>query len=346
MQKSILITGGTGFLGVHLARYFLQKKFVVTLLDIAPLTASDLLGKVTVIMCDVRDKKKLLEHFSNIEYVIHAAAALPIQRSKKVIFSTNIEGTKNVLQVSLSQKVKRVIFISTTAVYGVPKHLPEEEDDPLDPIGYYGKSKVEAEKLCRRYEKKGLSINIIRPKTFLGPERLGVFTLWFEAIYNNHPVIILGKGTNLYQLLAVEDLCELIFFALTKNISGQTFNAGAEQFKTWRKDLQALISYANSTSKIRSLPTKPSQLFLATLELLHLSPITAWHYKTMPIDSYVSNKKAQKKLGFTPRVSNQTILIESYKWYKDNRQSIIALKGTTHRTAWNFKILNILSRFL
>jgi nucleoside-diphosphate-sugar epimerase len=346
MHKRVLITGGTGFLGVHLARYFLKKNYLVTLLDLAPLTAADIKDKVKVIKADIRDKKELDQHFQDIDYVVHAAAALPISRSKRVIFSTNVEGTKNVMQSSLSGKVKRVVFISTTAVYGVPKHLPEEEDDTLDPIGYYGESKVMAEKICKRYAKKGLSINIIRPKTFLGPERLGVFTLWFEAIHTNRPVIILGKGNNLYQLLAVEDLCELIFLCLTKKVTGETFNAGAEVFGTWRQDLGALVKFADSQSRIASLPTRPSQFLLAILETLHLSPIMAWHYKTMPIDSYVSSKKAQKKLGFIPSISNEAILIESYKWYRDNRDSIIHTKGTTHRTVWNFRILDILARFL
>ena len=110
---------------------------------------------------------------------IYAAAALPILQSKKIIFETNIDGTKNVLEASLKNKIKRLVFISSTAVYGVPKHLPETERSPLDPIGYYGESKIEGENLCKQFMKKGLSINIIRPKTFLGPERLGVFQLWF-----------------------------------------------------------------------------------------------------------------------------------------------------------------------
>lgn len=346
MQKKVLITGGTGFLGVHLARFLLQKDFDVTLLDKENLTAHDLVGKVTVIKADILDKKTLDTHFKTMDYVVHAAAALPIQRSKSVIFSTNVDGTKNVLQSALSNTIKRLVFISSTAVYGVPKHLPEEEDDPLDPIGYYGESKVEAEKLCKRYSKKGLSLNIIRPKTFLGPERLGVFSLWFEAVYTNRPVILLGPGTNLYQLLGVEDLCEMIFLALTKKVQGQTFNAGATEFGTWKQDLGALIKHANSTSRFACLPTRPSQLLLALLEFLHVSPIMAWHYKTMPIDSYVSSKKAQKLLGFQPKLSNTKILIESYKWYKENRNSIIHTKGTTHRTVWNFKVLDFFARFL
>jgi nucleoside-diphosphate-sugar epimerase len=166
MAKRILITGGCGFLGVHLARQLLKHKYEVTVLDLAELDAKDLIGKVKVVKCDVRNKEKVEEAIKDYDYVVHAAAALPILREKKIIFDVNINGTKNVLEASLKNKVKRLVFISSTAVYGIPRHLPEAETNPLDPIGYYGESKVAGEKLCLEYSKKGLSVNILRPKSF------------------------------------------------------------------------------------------------------------------------------------------------------------------------------------
>lgn len=344
-MKKILITGGVGFLGVHLARRLLKDKYIVTLFDIADLDAQDLTGKAKVIKGDIRNKTAIDKAVKGNEYVVHAAAALPIQVSKKSIYSVNIDGTRNVLEACLHHKVKRVIFISSTAVYGVPKDLPEKEESPLDPIGFYGKSKVEGEKLCLEYTKKGLSVNIFRPKTFLGPERLGVFELWFEAIYKGRRVYILGKGNNKYQLLAVTDLVDAIVKALFTKVSGEIFNIGAKEFGTWREDLGLVISCDKSKSKITSLPTLPSQIILAIFEKLHLSPIAAWHYRTMPVDSYVSIEKAQNLLNWHPKKSNSKLLLENYLWYKKNREKIINLVGNTHRVGWNFKILNLVSRF-
>lgn len=344
MQK-ILITGGTGFLGVHLARSLLKDKHIVTLFDIADLDAEDLIGKVKVIKGDIRNKTAIDKAVKGQEYVVHAAAALPIQVTKKSIFSVNIDGTRNVLEACLRHKVKRTLFISSTAVYGVPKDLPERETSAIDPIGYYGQSKVAGEKLCLDYIQKGLSINIFRPKTFLGIERLGVFELWFEAIYKGRRVYILGNGNNKYQLLAVTDLVSAIKKALATKVSGEIFNIGAKEFGTWREDLGHVISYAKSKSKITSLPTLPSQLALSILEKLRLSPIAAWHYKTMPVDSYVSIEKAEKLLDWHPKKSNAELLLESYLWYKKNRGKVINRVGNTHRVGWNFKILNLVSRF-
>lgn len=342
----ILITGGTGFLGVYLARHFLQKKYEVILLDTAPLTATDLFGKVTVVAGDIRNYKEIEGAFKNVTYVVHAAAALPIHHQRSYIMDVNVNGTKQVLKASLTHKVKRLIFISTTAMYGVPRTLPEKETDQIYPIGNYGESKAMAEKLCKEYMKKGLSVNIIRPKTFLGPERLGVFTLWFEAIFNNKPVFILGNGKNLYQLLEVIDLCHLIESALISKTCNETFNAGAAKFESWKEDLEVLIKHAHSKSKIVSLPVKPSQWALALLETFNLTPIVAWHYKTFPVNSYVSIEKAQKKLGFKPTKGNQEILIESYDWYKKHRKEFIGKIGKTHRTIWNFKLLDIITKYL
>lgn len=342
VKKKVLITGGCGFLGVHLARQLLKKNYEVTLFDIAPLDAKDLIGKVKHIKGDIRNKNDVGDAIRNKAYIVHTAAALPILREKKIIFGVNINGTKNVLDSALQNKVKRFIFISSTAVYGIPRHLPEKETNPLDPIGYYGESKIAGEKLCLDYVKKGLSINILRPKSFLGPERLGVFELWFEAIYRNKGVFILGNGNNRYQLLAVSDVVNAIIKAMESKIDGEIFNIGAGKFKTWNKDLGAVINYAKSKSRIIKLPTFPSQILLGLLEMLNLSPIAAWHYKTMPVDSYISIKKAEKLLKWKPKKSNQELLIESYVWFEKHRNEIINKIGTTHRVGWDFKLLNII----
>ena len=345
MTKKVFITGGTGFLGCYLARHFLKEDYTVCLFDLSPLDAKDLKGKVTVIQGDIRDARAVEKAMGDSEYVIHAAAALPIQRSKKAIYSVNVDGTRNVLEAALTQHVKRVVFISSTAVCGVPKVLPENEDSPLHPIGYYGESKIIGEKLCHEYGLKGLSYNTIRPKSFLGPERLGVFEVWFEAIYTGKRVYILGNGKNKYQLLDVRDVVTAVSKALTSSVDKEIFTIGARDYQTWRKDIGSVIKYEKSSSRITSLPVVPSQILLAVLDKLRLSPIAPWHYKSLPVDSYVSNEKTKKLLGFEPTRSNRELLLDSYLWYKKNRKRLLKQKGKTHRVGWNFKILNVLSKF-
>src|SRR6266567_2503814 len=120
MSKRVLITGGTGFLGVHLARKLLKDKYHVTLFDLAPLDATDLMGKVTVITGDIRDRATVARAMKGQELVVHAAAALPIVVKKEIIFDVNINGTRNVAEAAQKAGVKRLVFISSTATYGVP----------------------------------------------------------------------------------------------------------------------------------------------------------------------------------------------------------------------------------
>jgi nucleoside-diphosphate-sugar epimerase len=132
-----------------------------------------------------------------------------------------------------------------------------------------------------------------------------------------------------------------ILLALTTKTKNEIFNIGAKEFQTWRKDLQFVIDYAKSKSRITSLPVLPSQILLYILEQLHLSPIAAWHYKTMPVPSYVSTQKAEKLLGWKAEKSNKVLLLENYKWYEKNRDEIEKRVGTTHRVGWDFKLLNL-----
>ncbi len=170
--------------------------------------------------------------------------------------------------------------------------------------------------------------------------------MWFEAIFTNNPVFILGNGNNLYQLLAVSDVAQIIKDALETKVHGEIFNAGAKEFGTWRQDLGAVIQHAKSQSKIIGFPVLPSQIMLGILEKLELSPIAAWHYKTLPVPSYVSTEKAEKMLHWNPKKSNKQLLIESYDWYKEHRDEIINKKGITHRVGWNFGILNLVSKII
>src|SRR5206468_7125901 len=112
-----------------------------------------------------------------------------------------------------------------------------------------------------------------------------------------------------------------------------------------REDLGFVIKKARSKARITGLPTKPSQLILKMLEALNLSPIAAWHYKTMPVPSYVSIEKAEKLLNWHPEKSNKQLLLESYDWYKKHHEEIVNRKGDTHRVNWNFKLLNLLTKF-
>jgi nucleoside-diphosphate-sugar epimerase len=335
------ISGGAGFLGLHLSRRLLADGHDVRTLDVVPLDDAELERSVHELRGDVRDDARVGELIDGADVVVHAAAALPIQASRDSIRSVNVGGTEKILCAARDAGAQRVVFISSTAVYGVPEKHPIEEDDPLVGVGWYGESKIDAEALCRV---AAVETTIVRPKTFIGPERLGVFEILFDWIREGRRIYILGKGHNRYQLLAVEDLVDAIVRAATvTEAAGETFNVGATDFGTVRTDLQALIDHAGSTSRLRPVPVKPAEVALRALELLKLSPLAEWHYKTAHRDSFVDVSRSQRVLGWQPRLSNRDALIETYDWYLANRGRVGGA-GVTHRVPWNQQALGLLKR--
>jgi nucleoside-diphosphate-sugar epimerase len=337
------ISGGAGFLGLHLARRLLDEGLRVRTLDLVPLRDRLLERSVEELQGDVRDPRLAAELVAGADVLVHAAAALPIQASRASIFSVNVGGTATVLAAALEAGVRRVVLISSTAVYGVPEVHPIPENAPLRGVGHYGESKIAAEEVCRDFGRRGLDIVILRPKTFVGPERLGVFEILFDWIREGRRIYILGDGSNRYQLLAVDDLVEAAMRAAASEVSGETINVGAKTFGTVRSDLEALIRHAGSSSRLQPVPSRPAELVLRGLELLRISPLAEWHYRTAHRDSYVDVTKAERLLRFSPRRSNEQALTETYDWYLANRRRLGAV-GVRHRVPWNQGALGLLKR--
>ena len=292
---------------------------------------------------DIRVERDARLLVAGADVVVHAAAALPIQSSREAIRSVNVEGTANVLAAALDAGVRRVVLISSTAVYGVPERHPIHEDDPLVGVGWYGESKIDAERLAAAFGRRGLDVVIVRPKTFVGPERLGVFEILFDWIREGRRIPILGDGANRYQLLAVEDLVDAVVRSFTAPVGGEALNVGAGSFGTVRDDLQALIDHAGSGSRLLPVPVRPAELSLRALERARLSPLAEWHYKTAHKDSFVSIEKARDLLGWEPRLSNADTLRATYDWYLAHLAEMRG-SGTTHRVPWNQQALGVLKR--
>lgn len=345
MSLAFLVTGGSGFLGINLIRFLLQRGHPVRSLDLAPFPLPRP-GAVDVIQGDIRNPDVARASVKGMDVVVHCAAALPLY-SPQEIRSTDVEGTLVLLEAAREAGVERFVFISSTAVYGVPDHHPILEDDPVSGVGPYGKAKIEAEELCGAFRKDGLCVPVLRPKSFIGPERLGIFELLYDFASAGHNFPILGKGTNRYQLLDVEDLCEAIYLCATGDEGrvNDVFNVGAASFATLREDFQAVLDRAGHGKHIVSLPARPAILTLRLLEALRLSPVYQWIYDTVARDSYVSIDKIGDRLGFAPRFSNRDALIRNYDWYVANRNRLNAAPGVTHRVPWKRGALDLAKHF-
>jgi nucleoside-diphosphate-sugar epimerase len=325
-----LVTGGAGFLGINLARHLLARGDQVVSLDREPFDYPER-ARITEIRGDIRSQADVLRAVAGCDIVVHAAAALPLWPPTE-IHSIDVEGTRTVLAATAP---RRVVHISSTAVYGVPDHHPLVEADPMHGVGPYGKAKVEAEHLCLEARAAGREVPILRPKSFVGPERLGVFALLYEWAREGRDFPILGTGENRYQLLDVEDLCRAIVLAATLPAAraNATFNLGAAEFATLREDFQSVLDAAGHSRRIRSIPVGLAIWTLRVLERAKLSPLYPWIYETVTEDSFVSIDKARAQLGWSPVYSNTAALVRNYHWYCEHADAF-AQPGVTHRVPW------------
>lgn len=344
-SSRFLVTGGAGFLGINLCRHLLARGETVRSLDIAAFDYPER-DAVEAMLGDVRDVATVDRAMAGVDVVVHAAAALPLS-DRRDIFSTDVDGTRIVLDSAARHGVERVIFISSTSVYGIPDHHPLCEDDRLQGVGPYGEAKIAAEALCQAQRDAGRCVTILRPKSFVGPERLGIFELLYDWAYDGRNFPVLGSGNNRYQLLDVEDLCDAIYRCASADrpVANDTFNIGAREFGTMRENFQAVLDRAGHRAHVVSVPAAPVILALRLFAALHLSPVYQWIYATAAEESFVSIDRAQDRLGFTPRHSNRDALLRNYDWYVAHRDEFRGKTGVSHRVPWKKGVLQLAKYF-
>ena len=344
---NVVITGISGFLSINMVRFLMRQ-------GVDQISGIDLVNfdyperdQINFLQGDIRDVEAVEKIIApGTDVVIHTAAALPLYTPEEIM-STDVQGTKNLLAEAHAKGVKRFIHISSTAVYGIPDHHPLFETDRLNGVGHYGEAKILAEEACDSFRRKGMCVPIIRPKSFIGPERLGVFAIFYEWAKDGKNFPMIGFGNNRYQFLDVEDLCGAIWLCMTKDekISNDTFNIGAREYTTMKQDYQVVLDEAGFGKKIIGFPDTPVIWVLRLLEALNLSPLYKWIYETASKDSFVSIEKAEKVLGYNPKYSNRDALLRNYHWYLENYKSFEGASGVTHRVPWKQKALGVVKKF-
>ncbi|HYN97258.1 MAG TPA: NAD-dependent epimerase/dehydratase family protein [Pilimelia sp.] len=329
----VVVTGAAGMLGTALlTRPWPGVDW--TGVDVRPL-ASAAGERARYVAADVRDTAALTAAFRGADVVVHAAAALPSHRSAE-IFSVDVDGTRSVVAAARHAGVDRLVHISSTAVYGLPKLCPTPEDFPCAPVDAYSAAKHGAEAVVLRARRDGLCAPILRPKTFLGRERLGLFAMLFEWADEGRNFPLLGGGRVATQMLDVDDLCDAIRLACEgpDRAVDDTFNIGAREFGTLAEDFQAVLDAAGHGRRVVSVPIGPAVAVLRALAAVRLSPVYARLVHKLTRDSYVSIDKAREVLGFVPRASNRHALLRTYSWWRGEAAGARRGTGRTHRDPW------------
>ena len=197
-------------------------------------------------------------------------------KDKKLFWEVNYQGMGNILRSARNNSVEHVVYISSSAVFGVPHNNPVTQDTVPTPMESHGRAKLAAEELCKQYVNNGLNCSIIRPRTIMGIGRLGIFQILFEWVFTGQNIPVLGAGDNIYQFLHADDLVAACVAAATSGKSG-TYNVGAEKFGSMREVLEDLTQYAGTGSKVKSVPAWLAETGMNITSSLGLSPLGPYH---------------------------------------------------------------------
>ncbi len=336
-----LITGGNGFVGSALARALLSQGHQVRVIDTHPPIQEH--ANLQYFQGSILNKDLLAQALQNVEIVHHAAAIVPLIQSPREIEKINVIGTQNVLIAAKHAGVRHFNFLSSSAVYGITAEssCPLTEESPALPFEVYGKSKLTGEELVRAQSLQDSSVSyaILRPRTIIGPGRVGIFDLLFNWIQCGRPIYLIGNGSNSLQLVHVQDFAQACMLAAQKKARG-TFNIGAKHFGTLRESIVEVCKHAHSPSRIQPLPISFAVPSLFILNKLHLSPFGSWHYRTFHRSFYFNTTKAEKELGWQALHSNASMLIEAYDWFVKNPQ-LHSAEGSTHQRPLKRGILSL-----
>jgi nucleoside-diphosphate-sugar epimerase len=339
-----LITGGSGYFGSLLRDRLRARGQAVRIFDLAD--ADDRQKDVAFVQGDIRNFGQVQQAVSRCDAIYHCVAQVPLAKDKKLFRAVNVEGTENLLRAALEARVRKVIYVSSSAVFGVPKSNPVTEDTPPTPGEAYGRAKLDAETLSREYSKTGLEVTIIRPRTIMGHGRLGIFQILFEWIREGYNVPVFDGGLNIYQFVHADDLAEACILAAGRT-GATTYNCGAAKFGTMREALEHLCAHAKTGSKVRSLPMDPAVALMKLTSALGLSPLGAYHSLMYGRSLYFDISKAQRELNWQPRFSTDEMFAQSYDWYLANREKILASSHASHhRSAVKQGILSLVKRLL
>jgi nucleoside-diphosphate-sugar epimerase len=344
VTQRVLITGGSGYYGSLLVHKCLERGFSCRVFDLND--AEDRPSSVEFRGGDIRDAAAITDACASVDILYHNVAQVPLARDRDLFQSVNVDGTRNMLEAARSAGAKKVVYTSSSAVFGVPRGNPVNEDTPPTPGEAYGRAKLEGERLCHEYAARGLDVSIIRPRTILGHGRLGIFQILFEWIRQGSNVPVLGKGDNIYQFVHADDLAEATILASLRP-GGSTYNIGAEKFGTMRQTLEALCAHAKTGSRVKSVPMLPAVWAMNLTSFVGLSPLGPYHALMYGRSLYFDITRALSELNWKPKWSSDAMLIDSYEWYLSHRDAVLASAGGSHhRSAVKQGALSLLRRIL
>ena len=272
----VLVTGGAGFIGSHIVDNLVERGHNVRVLDdlssgtTANLSSHLKEGVVDFVKGNINDSGTTRDALKGIDSVIHLAALVSVPFSMKNPSATravNVDGTANVVESCRGTSVSRFVFVSSCAVYGESEYLPIDEAHPTNPISPYASSKLDGERQCRAYKKKGkLDVVILRLFNVYGPRQrggdyAGVITSFLEKARKDLPLTVYGDGSQLRDFVYVQDIADAASTALEASSSGNgLFNIGYGKPVSINELAETVLKVSGKNLKILHEAPRPGDI--------------------------------------------------------------------------------------
>jgi nucleoside-diphosphate-sugar epimerase len=327
MNELHLVTGGAGYFGTLLVERLRDAGRRVRIFDLND--PEERAPGVEFVRGDIRDAAAVREAVRGASVVHHNVAMVPLAKDKTAFWTVNRDGTQRLLEAALAANTRKVVHMSSSAVFGAPEANPVDDATVPRPQEDYGRAKLAAEELCRDYVARGLDVTVIRPRTIMGHGRLGIMQILFEWVRRGKDIPVLGRGDNLYQFVHADDLAAAAILAAERG-GPATYNVGAEEFGTMRETLEALVRHAGTGSRVVSVPMAPAVALMDATSRLGISPLGAYHSLMYGRSMYFDLARTKRELGWTPKYGNAAMFCESYDWYVRNREAVLRRHGASH----------------
>ena len=326
-MRTFLITGGSGFLGTIMTKYLLDKGYACVNIDLVRTNIPDQ-PNYTSFLGDIRDLDCIEEVFSmhHFDPVFHFAAMLAHERRMiKDLWSSNVDGTKNVYDMCAKHGVEKIIFTSSNCLWGHSFDFEVSEDETPSPIEVYGKSKVEGENILLKSSDAVKSI-IIRCPTIMDEGRLGLLAILYEFVDDNKKLWLVGNGENRYQFIYAKDLCRACELAVDYDQS-TVFNIGSDHVKSFNYKYQYVVDHSDSSSKLAHLPATFAKTMMKFCYWLNISPLGPYQYNMISSSFIFDTHKIKKELGWEPTLMDEEMLLKSYNYFHKHKEEIRNRKG-------------------
>ena len=343
MSELSLVTGGSGYFGSLLVALLRRQGRQVRVLDLVD--ADDRPADVEFLAGDIRSAADVRAAVDGVDVVYHNVAQVPLAKDKALFDSVNVGGTNTLLTQCEDAGVAKVVYTSSSAVFGVPASNPVYPDTPPTPVEAYGQAKYEGELLCRAALSRGLDVSIVRPRTILGLGRLGIFGILFDWIADGAAVPVLGSGNNIYQFVHANDLARACILAGERSGPG-IYNIGAEEFGTMREAVEHLCDYAGTGAHVRSVPIGPTSKAMQATAALGLTPFGPYHWIMYSKELWFDLSAAKSELGWSAAYSTDMAFRDSYDWFLQNRGALSGAHASHHRSPARQGVLKVAKKLL